>query len=282
MTLSQHVKTIPALLAAVLFAFLAGCSSSPAGAVAASVGSKAAEASSQTVSSSEAPASSGTSSLEVSPAAVPKSTEADPSFLNDAVFVGDSVTLKLKNYATLRRKTNASFLGKAKFLAAGSMGSGNALNPLSEDSIHPLFNGEKALLEDSAAKMGAKKIYIMLGVNDLALYGVEGAAQNLQTLGLRFLKRQPDAVLYIESATPMLKNKQMKTLNNANLEKYNQKLVEICGKQGWYYLDVASVLRDSDGSLKKEYCSDPDVLGLHFTDEACDAWIHYILTHTGI
>jgi lysophospholipase L1-like esterase len=212
---------------------------------------------------------------------VPESEEVSPSFLNKAVFVGDSVTLKLKNYVTKKRKSDPDFFGTAAFLAAGSMGSGNALKPLSEDSIHPYYNGKKELLEDSAAEMGADKVYLMLGINDVAPYGVEGAANNLEQLAKRFVEKIPGVKIYIQSATPMLADKQKKLLNNSNLERYNELLSDICQKNGWYFLDVASVMRDDTGALKKEYCSDPDDLGLHFTDTACEVWIHYILTHTG-
>lgn len=221
--------------------------------------------------SAEAPAS----------ACVPAGAKADPSFLDGAVFIGDSVTLKLKNYVTLKRKSDPGFFGTAAFLAAGSMGSGNALKPLAEDSIHPLYNGRKALLEDNAAQMGANKIYFMLGINDIAPYGVNGAAENLEALVLRFPSEIPNARIYIQSATPILANKQGKALNNQNLERYNKLLSATCQKHGWYFLDVASVMRDGTGALKAEYCSDPGDLGLHFTDEACGVWVRYILTHTG-
>jgi hypothetical protein len=214
-------------------------------------------------------------------ACVSETQEADPSFWDDAVFVGDSVTLKLKYYAAVRRKKDPSFLGKAKFLAAGSMGSGNALQPVSARSIHPLYNGKKAPLEDSAAKMGAKKIYIMLGINDIALYGIDRSAKNLEKLALRFLKVCPDAELFIQSATPMVREKQLKSLNNKNIAAYDKELLDICQKQKWNYLDVASVMQGSDGALKPEYCSDPGILGIHFTDKACNVWVRYILTHTG-
>lgn len=212
---------------------------------------------------------------------VSESAQAEPSFLEHAVFVGDSVTLKLKNYVTKKRKSEPGYFGTASFLTAGSMGSGNALKPLGEDSIHPYYNGEKALLEDSAAKIGAKKIYLMLGINDVAPYGVQGAADNLEKLTQRFCDKISGVTVYIQSATPMLANKQKKTLNNANLDRYNELVSKICEKHGWYFLNVASVMKDSTGALKKDYCSDPDDLGLHFTDAACEVWVHYILTHTG-
>lgn len=220
------------------------------------------------------------SSMPAVSQAVSEPPEASPSVLDGAVFIGDSITLKLKNYVTLKRRADPSFFGKARFLAAGSMGSGNALLPVGEDSIHPLYNGKKEALEDSLADMGAEKVYLMLGANDLAPYGVKGAAEKLETLADRFLAKLPSLQIYIQSATPLLPEKQMRTLNNKNLAEYDAALSALCAGRGWNYLDVTSVMRAQDGSLRREYCSDPDDLGMHFTDEACGAWIHFILTHT--
>ncbi|MBE6830263.1 MAG: hypothetical protein E7519_08645 [Ruminococcaceae bacterium] len=232
--------------------------------------------SSQEASSVAPPASSQPENSD----AVQESAKADASYLDDAVFIGDSVSLKLKNYVTAKRKTEAGFFGKAQFLAAGSMGSGNALKPLGTSSIHPLYNGKKALLEDNVAAMGAKKVYIMLGANDLALYGIDGSVENMSKLLAKIQEKSPDAKLFVQSATPIIKEQQMTTLNNPNLSAYDAKLAEMCKKNGYYYIDVASVMRDSDGNLIPEYCSDPNDLGIHFTDKACQVWIDYILTHT--
>lgn len=211
---------------------------------------------------------------------VPESPKADFSYLDDAVFIGDSVSLKLKNYVTAKRKTNPGFFGKAQFLAAGSMGSGNALQPLSDSSIHPSYNGKKALLEDNVAAMGVKKVYIMLGMNDIAPYGVDGAVNNMSKLIDRIRAKSPDVKIFVQSATPMIKNMQMTSLNNPNLADYDYKLSVMCKEKGYYFVDVASVMRDKEGNLPLEYCSDPDILGIHFTDKACEIWIDYLLNHT--
>jgi len=228
-------------------------------------------------------ASSAAQSIVSSTVSAPVSTNpsgAAESYLDDAVFIGDSVSLKLKNYVTINRKTSAGFFGKAKFLAAGSMGSGNALKPLSSSSIHPPYNGTKALLEDSVKAMSAKKVYIMLGMNDIALYGIDGAVTNMGKLLDNIKDKSPNAIFYVQSATPITKERQMKTLNNVNIATYDAKLSAMCKENGYYFIDIASVMRDSSGNLVKEYCSDPDNLGIHFTDKACQVWIDYILTHT--
>ena len=243
-----------------------------------------AESSSQAASSSNTTPSSsnGGGAVTVDPAAgaVPESAKQPMSYFDGTVFLGDSVSLKLKNYVTQQRKSDSSFFGKGQFLVAGSMGSGNALKPVSKDSVHPVFNGEKMLLEDSVKACGAKKVYIMYGINDIAPYGIDGAVRNMETLIKNILAKSPGVKIYVQSATPMVASAQLKTLNNPNLKKYNTQLAAMCQKNGYYYIDVASVLQDKDGNLPREYCSDPDNMGIHFTDAACKVWIDYLLTHT--
>lgn len=232
-------------------------------------------------SSSEAAQTSGTPS-QTTGGALPESPRAEDSFFDDAVFIGDSVSLKLNLYVTKsRQSSNPTLLGKAQFLTAGSMGSGNALQPVSDDSIHPLYNGQKMSLADSVAASGAKKVYIMLGMNDLAVYGVDGAAANMETLLKGILEKTPDAQIFVQTATPLVKAKNVETnkLNNANMRLYNEKLAEICEANGWYLVDVSSAVQDSEGNLNASYCSDPDDMGIHFTDEGCDVWIDYLYTH---
>ena len=90
-------------------------------------------------------------------------------FFDDTVFVGDSVSLKLNLYVSAQRKTDSTFMGTAQFLTPGSYGTGNELKELgSENSVHPSYNGTEMYLADAIEAMGAKKVFIMLGMNDIA------------------------------------------------------------------------------------------------------------------
>lgn len=66
----------------------------------------------------------------------------------------------------------------------------------------------------------------MLGMNDLAVYGVDGAVANMETLLNGILEKTPDAKIFIETATPLVKAKSIETnkLNNTNVRLYNEKL----------------------------------------------------------
>ena len=212
-------------------------------------------------------------------AIVPESDAVAYSYFDDAVFIGDSVSLKLKNYVTEKRATDPGFMGDAQFLVSGSLGSGNALWEVNDESVHPPYNGEKMPLEDSVAACGAKKVYIMLGINDIAIYGIDGSVANMETMIENIREKSPGIKVFIQSATPITRDgeKTKLKLNNHTLVEYDSELEELCDSNGYYYIDVASVMRDSAGYLPDDYSSDNDV---HFTDTACEIWIEYLRTHT--
>ena len=195
-------------------------------------------------------------------------------WFNDAVFVGDSVTLKLSYYAE-----NGS-LGNADFLCAGSLGWNNALWALNRSgNVHPTYYGRKYTVDEGVRASGKSKVFIMLGMNDIGLYGVDGAANAMITLTDRIKQKSPGVQIYIESVTPMLKSMQKKYLNNSTISRFNSRLREICSSRGYYFLDVASVMKDNNGDLEYENCSDPTAMGIHFTDTGCRKWVDYLKRH---
>ncbi len=212
---------------------------------------------------------------------LPETAQVPDSYFDDAVFIGDSVTLKLNYFVRDKRSEYPTLLGNAQFLTAGSLGSGNALREVSSDSLHPSYQGQKMAIEDAVAAMGAKKVYIMLGMNDVALYGVEESAENMMRLLARIASKSPGVQIFVQSATPRIEGDYNK-LNNDALFQYNLKLYEYClqySSNGIYFVDVADVMRDEKGNLPLDYCSDATGMGLHFTDKACKIWIEYLYTH---
>ena len=228
---------------------------------------------SQASESSESSVESSESNADSSEPSEPTSGPVETSFYDDAVFIGDSVSLRLDMYC----QAHQGALGKAQFLTAGSLGSGNALEKVTSDSVHPYYQGEHMSVEDGVKASGAKKVFIMLGMNDVGLYGVEDSVKNMETLTGRILEKNPDAEIYLQSMTPMLTGHERKVLNNENLDKYNAGLKELAKEKGYHFADVASVMKQEDGSLKPEYCSDPEGMGIHFTDAGAEAWIDYLL-----
>ena len=211
--------------------------------------------------------------------ALPESGSVDSSFFNDAVFVGDSVSLKLSYYEAAVDK-----LGTAQFLTSGSLGSGNALWEVSGESVHPTYDGIKMRLDESIPLTGAKKMYIMLGMNDIAIYGIDGAVANMVTLIQQIQAAVPDIVVYVQTMTPITDTSNILSSgghNPQNIHRYNEALATACQTHGWKFVNVAEVMYGQDGYLRRDYCSDPDGMGIHFTEAGCEAWISYLYTHTG-
>lgn len=265
------------LLAAML---LVGCQHGPSSDPGQPVGLNGAEVSVSAASASQAEPEIVTGTVEVNASAqelIALSETGEWSWFDDAVMIGDSVSLKLKNFVVKQRQSDPDYFGGGQFLTSGSLGSGNALWDVDDKSVHPSFQGEKMRLEESVPLTGAKKVYLMLGINDIAVYGLEGAVENYQTLLDNIQAAAPGVQFFIQSATPICNGAEKGALTNVNLEQYNALLRDMCTQRGIAFVDVASVLRDADGFLPREYCSDPDDMGIHLTDVACQLWLGYLL-----
>ena len=215
------------------------------------------------------------------PLGLPECPQVDDAYFDDAVFIGDSVTLKLSYFVRDYREEYPTLLGKAQFLTSGSFGIAEAMRDVSSKSLHPSYQGTKMLVEDAVAAMGAKKVYIMLGMNDIAPMGPEECAKNMMRLAKRILDKSPNCKIYIQSVTPRIKGDYGKLSNDAIFQ-CDLFLYDYCqqfAEYGLYFVDVAYVMRDEEGNLPLNYCSDIEDLGIHFTDSACKAWIKYLYTH---
>lgn len=206
---------------------------------------------------------------------VAESEAVDLSYFDDAVFIGDSVTVSLQYYCAA-----SGALGSAQFLASTSLSQLNAESAVTRSSFHPSYRGVKMKVEDAVAASGAKKVYIMLGINCLRS-GAEYSANALVKLIDKIKEKSPDAVILIESTTPMTDTSNIKSssLNNNVIDAYNAKLLEACDERGWYFINVAEAVKNASGSLNASYCSDKNVMGIHFNYTGDEIWVNYLKTH---
>ena len=205
---------------------------------------------------------------------MPESEEGPVSFFDQAVFIGDSISMTLEAYC------NASgALGGAQFLCAGSMSPTNMLSGkiLPE---YPKGSGQKPAIEESVAATGAKVVYVMLGMDNIA-YGIEKATGDYLTILNNIQTANPGVQIVVQSVTPMsdASTSYSEKLNNEQINAFNETMKEYCQTNRWYYVDVAEAFRDEEGFLKKEYCSDYSTMGMHFTYDGAKVWVQYLKTH---
>ncbi len=205
------------------------------------------------------------------------SPNAAANFFDDAVFVGDSVSLGLRNYVTSRRKGGNECLGSAQFLVAGSMGYCNSSGKIgSEGSIHPKYKGKEVTIEDGVALTGAKKVFIMLGLNDFCAYSLDVSMKNVKKTIDRIKEKNPGVKIYIQSVTPVIKSKERGRFNNESINAFNDALRKTADECGCEFVDIAPIMKNSEGCFRDDYCSDPDAQGVHMNSAGSKAWVEYL------
>ncbi len=210
------------------------------------------------------------------PKITPKETQAiydgikEDSFFENSVFVGDSVMMGFRNYI-LRQEEG--FMGNPEFLVSGSYSLRMALNPVSDKTIHPIYQGEQRLIWDSMSMLGVKKAFIALGLNDIGMLSVEDTYENYQKVISAIYEANPDIAIYVISTTNIYNGSEVGNLNNENVRLLNQKMKNYCARSKEEFIDIADYLIDENGYLKEEYCSDNYV---HQTPAAYDIWVQVL------
>lgn len=198
---------------------------------------------------------------------VPPTTEAKESlqeFFDNAAFIGDSVTLKLRNY-----NTEFGALGNATFLCQGSYSVAHAVN----NTMYLSYQGEDMTPQDALKACGANKVFILLGMNDIGLYEIDETIQNWATLIANIRQVNPDMDIYIQSGTPIYHTGETGSLTNARMDEYNVKLKAFAEANNCVYVEIAASMKDSNNGLAKAYCSDDFV---HMTNPGCALWVELL------
>lgn len=208
--------------------------------------------------------------------------QVDDSYFNDAVFIGDSISYGFELYVTEKRANGETVLGEAQFLTSGSLSYGNSLWDVSDESVHPTYNGEKMKLEDAIAQIKPGKIFILLGTNDVALYGVEQTVANADTEISRMLEASPGADIFTMSTTPKYSPAESDVdgaLNNADIDALNVAMRQFAVEKGYNFMNIAPLFKDETGGLAADYCSDKEGMGIHFTSAAYDIWLNFLYSY---
>lgn len=211
---------------------------------------------------------------------VPASEAVPADWFSDAAFVGDSVSVMLDNYNS--NTGHLGTLGTPSFFCSVSLSQTNALSYDAGNKRLPEYpkgSGQYPKIEDGIADSGAKKIYIMLGMNCIA-GGVDRASKDLVTLVGKILEKSPGAAILVESVTPMTADSKRAddTLNNQTIGDFNARMQTICLENGWYFVNVAEAVSDENGYLRADFSGDT-AMGIHFNYNGAEAWADYLLTH---
>ena len=125
------------------------------------------------------------------------------------------------------------------------------------------------------------KMLLMLGTNSAAMetdYFIKKYKELLNDLK----KANPEMILIVQSIFPVSESydKSNKSLNNDKINKMNFYLLELCNELSIPFLNTASALKNTSGTLKEEYYrNETQTPGVHLSALGNEVAMQYFRTH---
>lgn len=171
----------------------------------------------------------------------------EDSWFDDAIFIGDSIAGTLQAYAEQH-----SQLGAALFFCRTNYSITSAVN----GSMLLYYRGGGYMPNTLLPQTGAKKVFFLLGMNDVGSYDDGRYASLWSALVDGIRENAPEVRIFFQSVTPMAKSLPNNALTNARIDRYNELLRAYCDENDCCYVDVAGSFKDDDGTLRAELCRD--------------------------
>lgn len=183
-------------------------------------------------------------------------------FYEDAAFVGDSITYTLWHTAGKEPEN----LGTSLFLVRG----GTSINGFVLNYKNIYYKGVEMKLEDAVAASGVKKVFFMLGQNDLGYMTIEDTMANWTKLLERILEKSPDVEIYIQSLVPEWLEDTAGNAKNDKIDEYNQVLKAYCEEHGYYFVEIADYIEDHTNRMATVYSMD---YSIHINYDGTAVWM---------
>lgn len=178
---------------------------------------------------------------------------------SDACFIGASQIANLKKMSEMDK---ATIYGKV----------GLNINTVFSKKFIRLKNGSDGTVREALAENKFSRVYLLLGVNELGWPYMSVFKERYGEIVDEIKRLQPEAKIYVQSILPITKEKSDgdDIYNQANVEKFNQGIQEMCGEHGAVYLDVASALKNDAGYLPPGVSKD----GVHLNHAYSIKWMN--------
>ena len=205
---------------------------------------------------------------EPTPTATPEPTQKPLEFttgttdyFNDALFIGDSRTVGLSEYADL---------GEATFFCDVGMNSFK----LFDESVSVEGVGT-VTLEQLLESKSFGKVYILLGINELGC-STESIIAKIQELVDYIEQHQPQAIVFLQANMHVTESRSNsdETFNNENIDALNEEIEKLADGENIFYIDINEVFDDENGNLGSDFSGD----GIHVSAMGYKDWGEWLLT----
>ena len=185
----------------------------------------------------------------------------DSTYFSDALFIGDSRTVGLCEYGSL--KENAAFLAKESI---------NVYNVLDQELRFTDHDGETwdAYMEEILEENTYGKVYLALGVNELGIGTTYMYYEKYREIVELIRETQPDALIYIQGIMHVSykKSSSDSCRNNTVISQRNAAISTLANGRDIFYIDMNPYVCDENGDLLEDLSGD----GIHLKASAYENW----------
>lgn len=180
--------------------------------------------------------------VDTSLEAVLKDASADDSYITSSLFVGDRTALALQKDG---RITLDQYAGKEDLKIS---------NFLKESCIAFEDDANTYTIPQAIAKMKARRVYVMIGSNDVDGSVTVDEFMNDYKQALQNIKNSYSYCDLIACAIPpVVKDSENAAQTQTLIDQFNQAIAEACNEMGYKYLNLSEVLKDSKGYAEASY-----------------------------
>jgi len=179
----------------------------------------------------------------------------DYSYFDNALFIGDSRTVGIREYGSL---------GNADFFCKEGLGVAEAKKSCADGELGKLVSSGQY-----------KKIYVMLGINEIG-NDIDSTFASYRGLVENIRAKAPDALIFLQANMHVTFDSQTSFINNERINALNQKVSTLADKMSIFYIDVNPVFDDADGNLEAGYTSD----GIHVLASIYQKWSDWYCLYT--
>lgn len=184
----------------------------------------------------------------------------DKEYFSSSLFIGDSISTGLSLYG---------FLDQDNVFAQQGLAPSTALDA----------EIDGVTLSDKIAAFKPKKIFVMLGTNSVGYADNETLAASMNELVEKIsdLTKANIYVISIPPITPEAEQSDENELTKKGIDDYNAKLKTAVSGSGASFIDLNSVLSNSDGYFDADYA---EMDGIHFMGTTYEVMLSYLQKHS--
>lgn len=188
-------------------------------------------------------------------------------YFADAVFIGDSRTVGMRDYGELKEITT--------FYASRGL------------TVYKMFTSEivsvpgqknKITVEEALQNNTFANIYLMIGINEMGTGTVDTFMKKYEEVVTHLRELQPDAIIYLQAIMKVTKERSDKceyNVTNEGIDERNERIALLADNDRIFYLDVNPLVCDETGGMIEDYTYD----GVHLKGKHIEIWKQFLKEH---